>query len=86
VGADVDWVTSGTPLLTSHDRELVQLLPTPMTFADMGRELGSSGRTVRTQVIGLYRKLGVASREEAIIRAYLLGLLDSPDSPTRGDL
>jgi diguanylate cyclase (GGDEF)-like protein/PAS domain S-box-containing protein len=85
VGVDVDWVSSRAPLLTARDRELVQLLPTPMTFADMGRELGSSGGTVRTQVIGLYRRLGVASREEAIIRAYLLGLLDSPDPPGRSD-
>jgi LuxR family maltose regulon positive regulatory protein len=45
---------------------------------EIAQELYVSVNTVRTHLQGIYRKLGVASREEAISHARELDLLPGP--------
>jgi LuxR family maltose regulon positive regulatory protein len=61
--------------LTDRERRLVELLPTSRSRDSIARSLFVSTNTVKTQLQALYRKLGVSSREEAVVRAYELGLL-----------
>lgn len=61
--------------LTDRERRLIELLPTSRSRESIARTLFVSTNTVKTQLQALYRKLGVASREEAVTRAYELGLL-----------
>jgi LuxR family transcriptional regulator, maltose regulon positive regulatory protein len=53
------------------DRELVvlRLLATRLSQVEIAHELYVSVNTVRTHVQGIYRKLGVASRREAVATA-----------------
>ena len=50
------------------------LLPTHLSFREMGERLQVSCHTVKTHVTSIYRKLGVSSRTEAIERMEVLGL------------
>jgi LuxR family transcriptional regulator, maltose regulon positive regulatory protein len=61
--------------LTSKELELLRLLPTPLTRREIGARLFVSVNTVKTHQRGLYRKLGVTGRAEAVHRARDLGLL-----------
>jgi LuxR family transcriptional regulator, maltose regulon positive regulatory protein len=62
------------------DRELVvlRLLPTQLSQGEIADELYVSVNTVRTHIQGIYRKLGAASRREAIDTAREHGLLGVP--------
>jgi LuxR family maltose regulon positive regulatory protein len=53
------------------DRELavLRLLPSPLTFAEIGATLYVSKNTVRTHAQRIYRKLGVSSRAGAVAAA-----------------
>jgi LuxR family maltose regulon positive regulatory protein len=67
----------GVSSLTTAELRLLPLLPTHLTFPEIGERLHVSRHTVKTQAISVYRKLGVTSRGEAIDRLYDLGLLAS---------
>jgi DNA-binding NarL/FixJ family response regulator len=62
--------------LTSREREVLTLLADGHTMRQMGRRLGISPRTVERHVAGLYRKLEVRSRVQAVTRAAALDLID----------
>jgi ATP/maltotriose-dependent transcriptional regulator MalT len=66
----------GAPAGELTERELVvlRLLATRLSQREIARELYVSVNTVRTHVQGIYRKLGVASREEAVAAARDLDL------------
>ena len=66
--------------LTSKELELLRLLPTPLSRREISARLYVSLNTVKTHQRGLYRKLGVTERAEAVKRGRDLGLL----SPGRG--
>jgi LuxR family transcriptional regulator, maltose regulon positive regulatory protein len=66
--------------LTSKELEVLRLLPTRLSRREIGARLFVSLNTVKTHQRGLYRKLGVTERAEAVKRARDLGLL----SPGRG--
>jgi LuxR family maltose regulon positive regulatory protein len=51
------------------------LLPTHLSFREIGERLYVSRHTVKTQAISIYRKLDVSSRSEAIARMHEVGLL-----------
>jgi LuxR family maltose regulon positive regulatory protein len=51
-----------------------------LTQQEIAQELYVSVNTVRTHIQGIYRKLGVASRQEAVTRTRELGLLHGPAS------
>jgi ATP/maltotriose-dependent transcriptional regulator MalT len=60
--------------LTDRELQILRALSGSLSQRDIGRELHLSFNTVRTYVRGIYRKLGVGSREEAVERACALGL------------
>jgi LuxR family transcriptional regulator, maltose regulon positive regulatory protein len=65
----------GASSLTTAELRLVPLLSTHLSFREIGERLHISRHTVKTQAISVYRKLGVASRSEAIERVQEIGLL-----------
>lgn len=68
---------SGTALTTAELRVL-QFLPSHLSFPQIGEHLHLSQNTVKTHALAIYRKLGVASRAEAVERARTLGLVEGP--------
>ncbi len=71
-------ITAATPIggssLTSAELRLVPLLPTHLTYPEIGERLFISRHTVKTHAASVYRKLGVTSRAEAVERIAELGL------------
>jgi LuxR family maltose regulon positive regulatory protein len=69
-----------TPAAELTDRELVvlRLLATTLSQPEIAQELYLSVNTVRTHIQGIYRKLGVTSRQEAIAAAREHDLLERP--------
>jgi two-component system response regulator DevR len=63
-------------ILTQREREVLTLLGEGLTMRQIGRRLGISPRTVESHVAKLYRKLGVATRVQALARAATLGLIE----------
>jgi LuxR family maltose regulon positive regulatory protein len=64
--------------LTERELAVLRLLPTRLSLREIGRELYVSINTVRTHAHAVYRKLGSASRADAVDRARELGLLPGP--------
>ena len=60
----------GEAALTGRERRALQLLCAGMSNAQIGWELGIAEKTVRNHLSHLYRKLGVRSRSEAIVRMH----------------
>jgi len=65
----------GSLPLTPAEFRVLQLLPTHLSFPEMGELLFNSRHTVKTQALAVYRKLGVISRSAAVERARALGYL-----------
>ncbi|MGB8650781.1 MAG: LuxR C-terminal-related transcriptional regulator [Mycobacteriales bacterium] len=65
----------GPSALTSAEMRVLQLLPSHLSFEQIAKRLFLSRNTVKTQAIAAYRKLGVASRTEAVERARSLGMV-----------
>lgn len=63
-----------TPL-TSAERRLLPHLATHLSIPQIATELHVSRNTVKTHCVSVYRKLGVASRAEAVAEARRLGLI-----------
>jgi LuxR family maltose regulon positive regulatory protein len=68
--------TVGASSLTAAELRLLPMLPTHLTFREMGERLHVSRHTIKTQAMSVYRKLGVSSRGEAIARVHEVGLLN----------
>ena len=64
--------------LTERELAVLRLLPTRLSNREIGRELYVSPNTVRSHIQAIYRKLGVASRAQAVTQARQLGLLPQP--------
>jgi LuxR family maltose regulon positive regulatory protein len=62
--------------LTTAELRILALLPTHLSFREMGSRLYVSPNTVKTQAQAVYRKLDASSRSEAVARARELGLLE----------
>ena len=54
--------------------------------ADFGAAMFISRNTVKSEVVSIYRKLGVSSRSDAIERAVEVGLLDDSIYPRPSNL
>jgi LuxR family maltose regulon positive regulatory protein len=67
--------------LTERELAVLRLLPTRLSNREIGRQLYVSINTVRTHIQAIYRKLGVATRAEAVDMARELGLLPGSASP-----
>ena len=64
---------TGASSLTTAELRLLPLLPTHLTFPEIGSTPSVSRHTVKTQAMSVYRKLGVSSRSEAVARLAELG-------------
>ena len=64
----------GVSLLTGAERRVLALLPTHMSFAEIGERLFVSRHTIKTHVHSIDRKLGASSRGETVTRMDELGL------------
>ncbi len=71
--------------LTDRELELLLLLPTCLTNAELAERFFVSVNTVKTHMTHIYRKLGVSNRSGAIIRATQLGLLKNPTSAAQSN-
>ena len=61
--------------LTARELEVVQLLAGGLSNKEIAQRLAITDHTVKFHLNGVLRKLGVASRTEAVVRAARLGLV-----------
>jgi LuxR family maltose regulon positive regulatory protein len=73
-------VASGRWGLTPAELQVLQFLPTYLSFREIAERLCVSTNTVKTHARAVYRKLDVSSRAEAVERARQAGLLDPESS------
>jgi LuxR family maltose regulon positive regulatory protein len=66
---------AGPSSLTIAELRVLRFLPSHRSFREIASQLGVSANTVKTQAHAVYRKLGVASRSEAVAQATAAGLL-----------
>jgi LuxR family maltose regulon positive regulatory protein len=64
--------------LSDRERDVLQMLPTALSEAEIGQELFISYHTVHSHVRTIYRKLGTTSRAQTVERARATGLLPTP--------
>ena len=79
---NVDWdEAADEPLhpLTTRELDVLRFLPTRLSNVDIGSRLRISQNTVKTHLKDIYRKLRVGSRNEAVVVAVRLGLLNLVD-------
>jgi ATP/maltotriose-dependent transcriptional regulator MalT len=62
-------------LLTPREREILRLMAVGLTNPQIAAQLIISAGTVKTHTLNIYRKLEVANRTQAIVRAQELGFL-----------
>jgi LuxR family transcriptional regulator, maltose regulon positive regulatory protein len=66
---------TGPSALTIAELRILRFLPSHRSFREIAAQLGVSPNTVKTQAHAVYRKLGAASRSEAVARGSAAGLL-----------
>ncbi len=54
--------------VTQREREIMDELARGFTYKEIGRKLGISGATAKNHLYRLYKKLGVRSRTEAVVK------------------
>jgi LuxR family maltose regulon positive regulatory protein len=52
------------------------MLPTHLSFPQIGEAMFLSPNTVKSHAVSIYRKLGATSRSQAVTRSRELGLLE----------
>ena len=66
---------SAIPRLTPAELRLLEYLPTHLTMQEVAELLGVTRNTAKSQNVAIYRKLGVASRSDAVAEARRLGII-----------
>src|SRR3954447_3854918 len=66
---------AGAPDLSPAELQVLAFLPSHLSFADIGMRVGRSAQAIQRLAIGIYRKLGVISRRDAVERGLVLGLI-----------
>ena len=66
----------GASALTTAELRILPFLSTHLTMNEIAERLYLSRNTVKTQVISVYRKLGVSSRSQAVDQIAGLGLVN----------
>jgi predicted ATPase/DNA-binding CsgD family transcriptional regulator len=76
-GASADAAAKAAPqqLLTAREREILGLMAAGLTNPQIAGQLTIGAGTVKTHTLTIYRKLEVANRTQAIVRAQEVGLL-----------
>jgi LuxR family maltose regulon positive regulatory protein len=67
--------TGDGPTLTNAELRILRLLPSHMSFREIGTRLHVSTNTVKTQALAVYRKLDVSCRSDAVERGRQAGLI-----------
>jgi DNA-binding NarL/FixJ family response regulator len=62
--------------LTRREREILTLLASGLSNAELGARLFLSEPTIKTHLSSIFRKLGVRDRVQAVIAAYDTGLVE----------
>jgi LuxR family maltose regulon positive regulatory protein len=75
---------SGVTDLTPAELRVLQYMPTHLSIPEIAATIFVSSNTVKTQARGIYRKLGVSSRREAVDQASRLGLIKIPGIAREG--
>ena len=68
--------TPAAPDLTSREVEVLRLVATGSSNAEIGRALFIGEATVKTHLVRAFAKLGVTDRTAAVTAAYRMGLID----------
>ena len=66
----------GASAMTEAELRLLPVLSTHLSFREIAADFFLSPNTIKSQASSLYRKLGAATRNQAITRARELGLLE----------
>jgi LuxR family maltose regulon positive regulatory protein len=66
----------GASALTAAELRLLPLLATHLSVPQIAGQMSLSRHTVKAEATSIYRKLGASSRDQAVMRARDLGLLD----------
>ena len=66
----------GASALTAAELRLLPMLATHLSFPQIAEQMSLSRHTVKAEATSIYRKLGASSRDQAVMRARDLGLLD----------
>ncbi|APU43731.1 MULTISPECIES: response regulator [unclassified Streptomyces] len=69
--------TQVPPGMTPREREIWQLLASGLDNAEIAAELDISVSTVKNHITGIFGKLGVRDRAQAVIAAYESGLVEA---------
>jgi two-component system nitrate/nitrite response regulator NarL len=64
------------PVLSAREQEVLRLIASGLTAPDIAKRLHLSTATVKTHILHLYEKLGVAERAAAVAEAMRQGLLE----------
>jgi LuxR family maltose regulon positive regulatory protein len=70
-----------TEPLSPAELVVLRLLATDLSQRGIGRRLFLSVNTIKTHTRNIYRKLAVASRQDAVVRGHALELIGADDSP-----
>jgi LuxR family maltose regulon positive regulatory protein len=76
LAAERSFSIAGASALTAAELRLLPLLSTHLQLQEIAAEMYLSPHTIRAQGKSIYRKLGAASRSQAVARAQELGLLE----------
>jgi len=77
----------GVSALTAAELRLLPMLATHLSFPQIAEQMSLSRHTVKSEAMSIYRKLGVSSRAQAVVRSRERGLLPGDDGsfiPSRG--
>ncbi len=66
----------GASALSAAELRLLPILATHLSFPQIAEQMSLSRHTVKAEATSIYRKLGASSRDQAVMRARDLGLLD----------